>query len=331
VGRWSAPTERAVEAASRPVSTRPTRNQTLIDRYQLVSEGFRGAFARVFRAADLQTPGRFVAIKFPADLRSAEHLRRFRKELETLAALHHPNVLKVVEQYPDHKPPFAVFEYLSGGTLHDVLRSGPLAFPALVLLLGEIAGALASAHVKNGFHRDVKPHNIMFDADGRCVLIDWNLASLPAPGDGSRFTRGFGGTRGYIDPWVVNKDFDAAADIYSFAITIAEAATGKPPELLVPELDLRVEPREIAAPTPEQAAALVRLLEAMMRRERALRPDAIRIQEFSAALAGGGGYPPLAGEAEARSAPRRLSGTSALNSAAYRRLTGVGVAVLLGA
>src|SRR4051812_36793417 len=96
VGRWSAPTERAVEPPPKPVSIRPARNQILLDRYQLMSDGVRGAFARVFRAADLQTPGRFVAIKFPADLRSAEHLRRFRKELETLAVLQHPNVLKMV-------------------------------------------------------------------------------------------------------------------------------------------------------------------------------------------------------------------------------------------
>src|SRR2546427_449464 len=116
------------------------RNQILVDRYRLVSEPFRGAFAQVFKAADLRTEGRFVAI--------------------------------------------------------------------------------------------------MFDGQGRCVLIDWNLANLPDVA--SNFTRSLGGTRGYIDPWVVNKDYDAAADIYSFAITMAEAASGKPPELLVPEFELQL-------------------------------------------------------------------------------------------
>jgi serine/threonine protein kinase len=307
-------------------ATRPIRNQVLVGRYKVISDGFRGAFGRVHKAEDLTIPGHFVALKFPIDFRNAEHLRRFRRELDTLQNLRHPNVLRLVAKYPDHRPPFAVFEYLSGGTLVDVLRAGQLSFPSLLLVLSEVAGALGAAHGRDGFHRDVKPDNIMFATDGHCVLIDWNLASVPDVT--SRFSRTLGGTRGYIDPWVVNKDYDAAADIYSFGITMAEAATAKPPYELVPQLDLVLEPGDVAAPTRGQAEALVRLIKAMVDRERHLRPDAALIQEYAAALAGGGRYPLLPGEIPTR-AHRRMASTSATGWSALKKLTAVGAAVLL--
>jgi len=309
-----------------PPSVRPVRNQVLVDRYKVISDGCRGSFGRVHKAEDLLIPGHVVALKFPADFRNPEHIRRFRRELETLQTLRHPNVLRLVAKYPDHRPPFAVFEYLSGGTLVDVLRAGRLSFPSLLVVLGEIAGALGMAHARDGFHRDVKPDNIMFGPDGRCVLIDWNLASVPDVTSG--FSRSLGGTRGYIDPWVVNKDYDAAADIYSFGITIAEAATGKSPDALVPGIDLVLEPGDVSAPTAGQAEALVRLLKAMIARERHQRPDAELIQEYAAALAGGGGYPPLPGETPARG-QQRFTSSSASGASALRKLMAVGAALLL--
>jgi serine/threonine-protein kinase len=305
---------------------RVERDQVLVDRYKIVSGAFKGAFGRVHKAEDLLIPGHFVALKFPADFRNAEHLRRFRRELETLQALRHPNVLRLVATYADHRPPFAVFEYLSGGTLWDVLQSGRLQFQALLVVLAEIAAALGTAHALDGFHRDVKPGNIMFGSDGHCVLIDWNLASVPDVT--SRFSRQLGGTRGYIDPWVVNKDYDSAADIYSFGITVAEAATAKPPAVLVPELDLQLEPRDLDAPTPGQAEALVRLLKAMVGRERHLRPDAPLIEDYAAALAGGDGYPLLPGE-RPRRAHLRLAHASTRGHGALKKLLAVGAAVLL--
>src|SRR4051812_8265146 len=175
-----------------PAPVRPARNQVMAGRYKIVSDAFRGAFGRVHKAEDLQIAGHFVALKFPADLRNPEHVRRFRRELETLQALRHPNVLRLVAQYPDHRPPFAVYEYLSGGTLFDVLHAGRMSFSALLVVLAEVAAALGTAHAREGFHRDVKPDNIMFGPDGRCVLIDWNLASVPDVT--SRFSRSLGGT-----------------------------------------------------------------------------------------------------------------------------------------
>jgi serine/threonine protein kinase len=285
----------------------------------------KGGFGAVYKAIDLQVPGRFVAIKMPANPRDPEHLRRFRRELGSVSAIDHPHVLKLIEKHPEGQPPFAVFEYLSGGTLREQIKSGPLPFHAALLVLHQIAGALGAIHAKGGFHRDVKPDNIMFGGDGQCVLIDWNLANVP--GATSDFTKNVAGTAGYIDPGAVNHSFDALADIYSLGMTVAEASTGASPAVLMPR-DQLVLSVQLPAPTPAQSAAFARLLHAMTRKERELRPSATLVQEFSAVLVGGGIYPLLPGETPPRKAAPVAPAADAAG-AMFVILLVIGIAVLL--
>lgn len=294
----------AGKVASRPAQRRPkawTPAVPLADRYQILSPPYEGGFGRVYKAADIQSPGVHVAVKLPLNPRDPEHVRRFQREIDSLQVIEHPNVMKLIAKYPQHQPPFAVYEYVAGGTLADQIRDKPLALDLGLLVLHQIAGALSAFHARNGFHRDVKPDNIMISAEGAYVLVDCNLANIP--GATQQFTTTYAGTQGYRDPWVANLPFDSLGDIWSLGITVAQALTGRSPTDLAPQGELSLNASILGAPHDSKAPALSRLLNAMTRKDRALRPTAIATQQFATALISGGPLPRLPGEKPA-SPPR---------------------------
>lgn len=302
--------------------------------YVFVGGPFVGGLGRVYKAVNHSFPGKYFAVKLPKNVNDVNLRKRLRREADTLAAIDHPNVLKLVEQRLDHEPPFIVFEYLSGGSLSDLLARQSVPFNVAMVLLHQISGALSAFHARDGFHRDVKPDNILLAGDGSFVLADANLAALPEAV--SRMTRGPWGTPGYTDPFVAAATYDGSSDIWSLGVTIAEVLTRREPSTLVDESHRpTLAASDVEAPSEKHARALVALVRSMMAPDRSLRPSTLLVQQYAAVLINGGQLPALPAPPAKAAKPRAKAGSDlgdALAAVAGVGLIGllvVGVAAML--
>ena len=155
--------------------------------------------------------------------------RRLTREFETMRLIHSPFVAEVLDADVDHEPPYIVTRYVPGRTLEDqVTKDGPLSGPGLLRLARGLASALTAVHAAGVVHRDLKPANVMI-VEGEPVVIDFGIAQAP---DSTRLTMTgmFMGTPGYLAPEVIEgSPSGPAADVHSWAATLAFAATGRPP------------------------------------------------------------------------------------------------------
>src|SRR3954466_12326063 len=159
---------------------------TLIgERFRLDEKVGAGGMSSVYRAFD-PTLERHVAIKLMhRDISSdPDQLERFRREARAVAQLTHPHVVPVIDPGEDDGAPFIVFEYVEGETLKErIRRLGRLPVAEAVAYAVEIGRALECAHEQLLVHRDVKPQNVLIDADGRAKVTDFGIArSLEAQG-----------------------------------------------------------------------------------------------------------------------------------------------------
>ncbi|MGH3303794.1 MAG: serine/threonine-protein kinase, partial [Streptosporangiaceae bacterium] len=155
--------------------------------------------------------------------------RRLAREVDTMRRVRSPFVAEVLDADVTGDPPYIVTQYVAGRTLEEVVGSdGPLTGPPLAALANGLAAALVAIHSAGVVHRDLKPGNVML-VDGQPVVIDFGIAQAP---DSTRLTMTgmFMGTPGYLAPEVIEGgDSSPAADVHSFAATVAYAATGRPP------------------------------------------------------------------------------------------------------
>src|SRR5689334_16131083 len=143
------------------------------DRYEILGEIGAGTFGRVYRARQFST-GQEVAIKTirlrdrdtAADLH--RHVERFRREMRLCAALTHPHIVALRDsgELPGELL-FAVFEYVPGVTLREIIESeGKLEPSEAIVLMTHVLDALSCAHAQGIIHRDIKPENIMITKTG---------------------------------------------------------------------------------------------------------------------------------------------------------------------
>ena len=190
----------------------------------------RGGMATVYLAFQEKLQ-REVAVKIlsPHLLQDTEFTSRFVKEAETAAKLHHSSIIPIYDIGEAGPSRYIVMEYLEE-TLKDRTRKGPLDSQSALLILWQIADALAYAHKKGFIHRDIKPENIMFRADGTAVLTDFGIAK--AAGSSSTLTKA-GTTIGsphYMSPeQAKGQGIDGRSDLYSLGCVFYEMLTGKPP------------------------------------------------------------------------------------------------------
>ena len=155
--------------------------------------------------------------------------RRLTREFETMRLVHSPFVAEVIDANVEHEPPYIVTRYVPGRTVEDVVAAdGPLTGRALMRLAGGLAYALTAVHGAGIVHRDLKPANVML-VSGEPVVIDFGIAQAL---DSTRLTQSgmLMGTPGYLAPEVIEgSPSGPAADVHSWAATIAFAATGRPP------------------------------------------------------------------------------------------------------
>ncbi|MDA8295913.1 MAG: PASTA domain-containing protein [Actinomycetota bacterium] len=204
----------------------------LAGRYQLEGGLGTGASAHVYLAFDRRLSRR-VAIKLlhPGLSGDRQFLRRFTAEAQAVAALNHPSVVQVYDWGEEVDGPFLVLEYLAGGSLRDLLDAGFRLGPAQAARVGAAAArGLAYAHRRGFVHRDIKPENLLFDEEGEVHIADFGLARALAEAAWTEPSGAVLGTARYASPeQAEGVALDGRSDVYSLALVLYEAVTGKVP------------------------------------------------------------------------------------------------------
>ncbi len=231
-------------SAARSASTTtpsPLAQMPSIPGYELLGEIHRGGQGVVFRARQIATK-REVAIKLPlaGSFLTAKAKIRFEREIELVAQMHHPNIVTVHDSglTPDGRY-FIVMELIDGVTLDRFIASGGEQSTVtgrrrvefILRLFARIAGAVQHAHARGVIHRDLKPGNVLVDAQGQPHVVDFGLARRGewSPENSPTLVDEFQGTPAYASPEQVGGDpraIDVRTDIYSMGVMLYRALTG---------------------------------------------------------------------------------------------------------
>src|SRR3954451_3468217 len=204
----------------------------LPDRYRVTRRIAAGGMATVYACED-QLLGRLVAVKVLAPQFAADDdaAKRFQREARAAARVSdHPHVVTIYDIGEHDGTAFIVMEYLPGGTVADRLRSAdPIPYAAAVRWLDEAASALDHAHRAGIVHRDVKPANLLLDANGRLAVGDFGIARMASEANVTS-TGIVLGTAAYLSPeQALGHPATAASDRYSLAAVAYELLTGGRP------------------------------------------------------------------------------------------------------
>lgn len=250
--------------------------------------------ASVYEAFDT-TLKRDVAVKVLADekVRDAASVSRFMAEARALARVNHANAVAVVDVHHRAGVCYLVMELMTGGSLQDALdRGGPLAWPVATRMVLDGCRALAATHAAGLVHRDVKPSNLMVDANGTVKLTDFGLAEAPGTAAACNATatapNKVVGTPQFMSPEQCRGEpIDERGDLYSLGATYYALLTGRPPyggklpvQIMFAQCASPLpDPREVDPEIPARCAAVVRRAIAKRASERF-----VSAEEMAAAL-----------------------------------------------
>jgi serine/threonine protein kinase/Tol biopolymer transport system component len=215
---------------------------TKLGSYEVVAQIGAGGMGEVYQAHDTKL-GRDVAIKVlpEAFAHDPERLSRFQREAKMLAALNHPNIATIHGLEQSGGTSYLVMELVSGETLADRVKAGPLSIEEALKIAVQISEALEAAHEKNIIHRDLKPANVKVTPEGKVKVLDFGLAKA-FEGDASNDDMGNSptlsraatmqgvilGTAAYMSPEQARgKSCDKRTDIWAFGCVLFELLTGK--------------------------------------------------------------------------------------------------------
>jgi serine/threonine-protein kinase len=210
-------------------------NDPLIDRvydgrYRILRKLGAGGMANVYLAED-QELGRRVAIKILNDRHAGDEqfVERFRREAQNAAGLSHPNIVSIYDRGESDGTYYIAMEYVEGRTLKElIVRRGPSPIGVAIDYTRQVLAALRFAHRNGIVHRDIKPHNVIVDSEGRVKVADFGIARAGA----SQLTEAGSivGTAQYLSPEQARgAPVDQTSDLYSAGIVLYELLTGDVP------------------------------------------------------------------------------------------------------
>ncbi len=222
------------EASPSPPRELPER----VGPFSIEEEIGSGGMSIVYRARQ-DSPYRAVALKvLPPEAVSLETEKRFLREVDVLARLRHPGIVRVLEAGTATddgvRRPYFSMELIEGPTLDEYLRNRRPSIRERVELLVEIADAVHHAHRNKILHRDLKPSNVIVD-QGRPRILDFGIAkAIGRPAEATRLTAdgAFLGTLPYMSPEQAAGESDRLgerSDLYSLGVVAFEMLTGELP------------------------------------------------------------------------------------------------------
>lgn len=215
--------DRREEAAFRPAEG------SYIGPYKLMGEVGSGGMGVVYRAlrAD-EVFQRVCAIKvIRAELSSQRLLQQFRQERQVLGKLDHPNIARIVDggSTPEGLPYF-VMDYVDGPPINLYCSQHELSVPARLALFQQVCAAVQYLHLNGVIHGDLKPPNMLVGNDGSVRLVDFGIASVLSPHDGSQnaiplMTMGYASVE-----QMMGKQLTPASDVFSLGVVLYELLAG---------------------------------------------------------------------------------------------------------
>lgn len=238
-----------------------------------------GGMANVYKGRDVRT-GNQIAVKVLKEefLDNEELVRRFKNESKAISILNHPNIVKVYDVSVTDQLQYIVMEYIDGITLKEYLkqRNGALTWKEVVHFATQVLSALDHAHSKGIVHRDVKPQNIMMQADGSIKMMDFGIARFSRAQSQTVSDKAIGSVH-YISPEQAKGDHtDARTDIYSVGVMMYEMLSGKLPfdgtgAVSIAIMQISEKPKPLAEVAPNIPVGLRQITEKAMEKDPADR------------------------------------------------------------
>jgi len=201
--------------------------------YELLEEVGRGGQGVVFRAWQ-KSLNRTVAVKIIGigQLTTGAHLKRLRREAAAAAKLNHPGIVPVYEVGERDGTYYFSMRFVEGDCLDEAVSRGLISVRQAAQLIAKVARTVHYAHEHGILHRDIKPGNILLDANGEPHLTDFGLARLVEPGSTVTGSMEIMGTPSYMAPEQAvgnNAAVSSATDVYGLGAVLYELLTGHPP------------------------------------------------------------------------------------------------------
>jgi serine/threonine protein kinase len=266
----------------------------LAERYRLVRSLGQGGMGRVWLARD-EVLHRDVAINdvIPPEGLTAEERDEMRqrtlREARAAARLNHPSVVRVYDVVRTDVHPWIVMEYVPSRSLHEVIAEDGTLPPARVAQIGlQVLGALRAAHRAGVLHRDVKPSNVLLTDDGRVVLTDFGLATMPGEATVTRPGMVLG-SPAYISPERAREGYAGPeSDLWSLGATLYAGVEGNSPYQRSSAIATLSALVTEDPPPARHAGPLRAVLNGLLKKDPAARIDAAEAERLLRRAAGGG-------------------------------------------
>lgn len=248
----------------------------------------RSALSEVFLVVCPDGEARALKLLRPSACRDPRLITRFGREAQLLEDLRHPNLVQGFGSLEVEGRPGLLLEYVDGPTLRDAAQAGPLGWEQVARYGVQLARALDRLHRHGALHRDVKPHNVLIDAERGAVLADLGLVRRNEDPELTRHGAALG-SPAYMSPEQARDPSGVGpeADVYSLGATLHHALSGSPPflgkgvgEVIHRVLHMDPEPLPISVPEPLQrvlATALAKDPDRRYARARDLSADLGRV------------------------------------------------------
>src|SRR5213083_2128030 len=233
-------------------------NMLFDGRYRIIRKLGSGGMANVYLAED-QELGRRVAIKILNDRHAGDEqfVERFRREAKNAASLSHPNIVSIYDRGEAEGTYYIAMEYLDGRSLKElIVARGPAPVHVAIDYARQILAAVRFAHRNGIVHRDIKPHNVLVDAEDRLKVTDFGIARSGP----SQMTEAGSiiGTAQYLSPEQARgAPVDQRSDLYSVGVVLYELLTGTVPFSGSTPLEIAMKHRSSTPEPPSRKRAEV--------------------------------------------------------------------------